>query len=73
MNLLLDEAQVMQFEAYRLFLIIVKERDTYPPIKQILKKNQDSLIEFFHTFQCERDEQDFHETKQILITHLKFL
>ena len=54
MTLLLDKMKAVQFEAFKLMQIIVKECNDYPPIVQILKKNQQQLIEFFMEFQNER-------------------
>jgi len=54
MELLLDQTKAVQFEAFRLMQLIVREHTKYPPITQILKKNQEHLIEFFMVFQNER-------------------
>jgi len=81
MNLLLDTSKAIQFEAFRLMQIIVKEQAKYPAVTQILKKNQDQLIEFFMVFQNERgkikradpllEEMDFQKDKKILVSQLK--
>jgi len=54
MTLLLDKMKPVQYEAFRTMQLLVKESANYPPISQILKKNQEHLIEFFMEFQNER-------------------
>ena len=54
MTLLLDKANAIQYESFKIMQIIVKGSAKYPDILQILKKNKDRLIEFFMEFQNER-------------------
>lgn len=79
MTLLLDKMKAVQYEAFRAMQVLVKESANYPPIAQILKKNQEHLIEFFMEFQNERgnpnmnclEEMDFQRDKKILVAQLK--
>ena len=54
MTLLLDPTKAVQYEAFRLMLLFLQEHSQYNDITQILKKNQEQLIEFFMIFQNER-------------------
>lgn len=54
MTLLLDKMKAVQYEAFRAMQVLVKESSNYPLVAQILKKNQEHLIEFFMEFQNER-------------------
>jgi len=58
MTLLLDKMKAIQYEAFRIMQVIVKESSNYHPVAQILKKNQEHLIEFFMEFQNERGNFD---------------
>ncbi len=54
MNLLLDDAMVVQYEAFRLMQLFVQARTQFPGVERLLRKNKDALLDFFADFLSER-------------------
>jgi calcium binding protein 39 len=70
MSLLRGTTKTIQIEAFHVFKIFVANPRKSDPIKSILYRNRPKLIEFLNGFQKDRNDEQFHEEKSILLATL---
>jgi len=73
MNLLRDKSRNIQFEAFHVFKVFVANPNKPKPILDILMKNKDRLIAFLSTFQPDREDEQFTDEKQFLLSKIQQL
>lgn len=75
MNMLRDKSRNIQFEAFHVFKIFVANPNKTQPIRDILIKNKDKLVEFLENFHSDRTAEDeqFTDEKTYLIKQIKEL
>lgn len=74
MNMLRDKSRNIQFEAFHVFKIFVANPNKTQPIRDILIKNKDKLVEFLENFHTDRTEDEqFTDEKTYLIKQIKEL
>jgi len=73
MNLLRDKSRNIQFEAFHVFKVFVANPNKPKPILDILMKNKDRLIAFLSSFQPDREDEQFTDEKQFLLSKIQQL
>jgi len=73
MNLLRDTSANIQFEAFHVFKVFVANPKKPPEIVRILVTNKTKLVAYLENFHTEREDNQFAEEKQLLITTLASL
>eukprot|EP00301_Raphidiophrys_heterophryoidea_P004280 c1186_g1_i1.p1 GENE.c1186_g1_i1~~c1186_g1_i1.p1 ORF type:complete len:327 (-),score=93.70 c1186_g1_i1:319-1299(-) len=73
MNLLRDKSKSIQFEAFHVFKVFVANPHKPDPIKQILVKNGEKLVQYLSAFQNDKDDDQFKEEKAFLIREVSNL
>ncbi|XP_028412712.1 calcium-binding protein 39-like [Dendronephthya gigantea] len=74
MNMLRDKSRNIQFEAFHVFKIFVANPNKTQPIRDILIKNKEKLVEFLENFHTDRTEDEqFTDEKTYLIKQIKEL
>lgn len=75
MNMLRDKSRNIQFEAFHVFKIFVANPNKTQPIRDILIKNKDKLVEFLENFHTDRSGEDeqFTDEKTYLVKQIKEL
>jgi len=73
MNLLRDKSRNIQFEAFHVFKVFVANPNKPKPILDILLKNKDRLIAFLSNFQPDREDEQFNDEKQFLLSKIQQL
>jgi len=70
MNLLRGTTKAVQLEAFHVFKIFVANPRKAPQIEEILYRNRSKLIDFLNRFQKDKDDDQFNDEKNILLTTL---
>lgn len=70
MSLLRGNTKTIQIEAFHVFKIFVANPRKSDPIKSILYRNRPKLVEFLTNFQKDKNDEQFQEEKNILLTTL---
>jgi len=73
MNMLRDKSRNIQFEAFHVFKVFVANPNKPKPILDILLKNKDRLIAFLSNFQPDREDEQFNDEKQFLLSKIQQL
>lgn len=73
MVLLRDKYKTIQFEAFHVFKVFVANPQKAQPIIDILKKNQQLLVQYLQQFQPEKEDELFVEEKSLLIKEINSL
>ncbi|EJT99608.1 mo25 protein [Dacryopinax primogenitus] len=73
MNLLRDKSKNIQFEAFHVFKVFVANPRKPTQIENILRRNKNKLLAFLNDFHCDRDDEQFTDEKQFLITQIQGL
>ncbi|GMH38425.1 hypothetical protein BSKO_06309 [Bryopsis sp. KO-2023] len=75
MNLLRDQYESIQYEAFHVFKVFVANPSKPPAVKDILKNNKDKLLKYlenFHTDRAEDDEQ-FQDEKNFIVKEISLI
>ncbi|KZT53597.1 mo25 protein [Calocera cornea HHB12733] len=73
MNLLRDKSKNIQFEAFHVFKVFVANPRKPPQIENILRRNKDKLLNFLRDFHNDREDEQFTDEKQFLVTQIQSL
>lgn len=73
MNLLLDSRRNIQFEAFHVFKVFVANPNKTPPVATILAKNRDRLLSYLADFLTDRDDEQFHEERLMIMDEIRGL
>ncbi|WOO81422.1 calcium-binding protein 39 family protein [Vanrija pseudolonga] len=73
MNFLRDRSRNIQFEAFHVFKVFVANPNKPPEIARILRRNKDRLLVFLKDFHNDKDDDQFNDEKQFLITQIERL
>ncbi|KAB5590864.1 transcriptional repressor [Ceratobasidium theobromae] len=73
MNLLRDKSRNIQFEAFHVFKVFVANPKKPPQIEVILRRNKDKLLVFLRDFHNDKEDEQFSDEKQFLITQIQAL
>lgn len=73
MNLLRDKSRNIQFESFHVFKVFVANPQKPPAVVEILAKNKEKLIAFLTNFHTDKEDEQFNEEKQLLITEIQRL
>eukprot|EP00612_Vaucheria_litorea_P002089 CAMPEP_0171456462 /NCGR_PEP_ID=MMETSP0945-20130129/2935_1 /TAXON_ID=109269 /ORGANISM="Vaucheria litorea, Strain CCMP2940" /LENGTH=346 /DNA_ID=CAMNT_0011981883 /DNA_START=89 /DNA_END=1129 /DNA_ORIENTATION=+ len=73
MILLRDTSANIQYEAFHVFKVFVANPNKPPEIERILVNNRAKLTAYLENFHRDKEEEQFAEEKQLLITTLKSL
>jgi len=73
MNLLRDKSKNIQFEAFHVFKVFVANPKKTPQIATILKRNKEKLIVFLQNFHNDKEDEQFNDEKQFLLTQIRAL
>lgn len=71
MNLLRDKSKNIQFEAFHVFKIFVANPRKPPHIENILRRNKAKLCTFLQGFQNDKDDEQFIDEKQFLLSQIQ--
>ena len=67
MNLLRDESNSIQFEAFHIFKVFVANPDKPASVAMILSKNKAKLITYLNDFQTTREDESFQSERTMLL------
>jgi calcium binding protein 39 len=70
MRLLRDQSAAIQFESFHVFKIFVANPNKPEPIRRILERNADRLLEFLENFQLENEDPQFVEERALLVSEI---
>jgi len=70
MTMLKDKSKAIQFEAFHVFKVFVANPKQPYSVKLVLWNNKKRLIEYFGTFQQEREDQQFIDEKGLVLQRL---
>ncbi|KAM0752157.1 Mo25-like protein [Meredithblackwellia eburnea MCA 4105] len=73
MNLLRDRSKNIQFEAFHVFKVFVANPNKPPGITAILKRNKPKLISYLEGFHNEREDDQFTDEKEFLLSQIRAL
>ncbi|KEP52335.1 putative transcriptional repressor [Rhizoctonia solani 123E] len=73
MNLLRDKSRNIQFEAFHVFKVFVANPKKPPQIETILRRNKDKLLVFLRDFHNDKEDEQFSDEKQFLISQIQAL
>jgi len=73
MNLLLDNRKNIQYEAFHVFKIFVANPNKAPAVASILKKNQAKMVSYLEDFLTDREDEQFHEDREMIIEEIRDL
>ncbi|KDN40050.1 hypothetical protein RSAG8_08371, partial [Rhizoctonia solani AG-8 WAC10335] len=73
MNLLRDKSRNIQFEAFHVFKVFVANPKKPPQIEVILRRNKDKLLVFLRDFHNDKEDEQFSDEKQFLISQIQAL
>ena len=73
MNLLRDESNSIQFEAFHIFKVFVANPDKPASVAMILSKNKAKLITYLNDFQTTREDESFQSERTMLLQLLTAL
>ncbi|CAE6435767.1 unnamed protein product [Rhizoctonia solani] len=73
MNLLRDKSRNIQFEAFHVFKVFVANPKKPPQIEAILRRNKDKLLVFLRDFHNDKEDEQFSDEKQFLISQIQAL
>ncbi|CAE6461874.1 unnamed protein product [Rhizoctonia solani] len=73
MNLLRDKSRNIQFEAFHVFKVFVANPKKPPQIEAILRRNKDKLLIFLRDFHNDKEDEQFSDEKQFLVTQIQSL
>uniref|UniRef100_A0A7S0ZG16 Calcium-binding protein 39 n=1 Tax=Timspurckia oligopyrenoides TaxID=708627 RepID=A0A7S0ZG16_9RHOD len=71
MNLLLDNRKNIQYEAFHVFKIFVANPNKTPAVASILRKNKKKMVEYLNNFLRDRDDEQFHEDREMIIEEIQ--
>lgn len=71
MTLLRSKQSAIQFEAFHVFKIFVANPRKPDPIVEVLVANKDKLVSFLRGLQNDREDDQFHDEKALLIETLE--
>jgi calcium binding protein 39 len=67
MNLMRDESNSIQFEAFHIFKVFVANPDKPASVVMILSKNKAKLISYLNDFQTTREDESFQSERTMLL------
>jgi len=70
MTMLKDKSKAIQFEAFHAFKVFVANPKQPYSVKLVLWNNKKRLMEYLSTFQQDREDQQFIDEKELVITRL---
>merc|ERR1719317_546860 len=70
MTMLKDKSKAIQFEAFHVFKVFVVNPKQPYSVKLVLWNNKKRLIEYLHTFQADREDQQFIDEKNLVIAKM---
>ncbi|KAG9009528.1 hypothetical protein FRB90_008332 [Tulasnella sp. 427] len=73
MNLLRDKSRNIQFEAFHVFKVFVANPKKPQQIETILRRNKDKLLSFLKDFHNDKEDEQFTDEKQFLISQIQTL
>ncbi|KAF7792668.1 hypothetical protein EIP86_003765 [Pleurotus ostreatoroseus] len=73
MNLLRDKSKNIQFEAFHVFKVFVANPKKPPQIENILRRNQEKLLQYLRNFHNDKEDEQFTDEKQFLIGQIQQL
>ncbi|QRW07525.1 calcium-binding protein 39 [Ceratobasidium sp. AG-Ba] len=73
MNLLRDKSRNIQFEAFHVFKVFVANPKKPAQIEVILRRNKEKLLAFLRDFHNDKEDEQFSDEKQFLITQIQAL
>lgn len=73
MNMLRDKSRNIQFEAFHVFKVFVANPKKPPQIETILRRNKEKLLAFLKDFHNDKEDEQFTDEKQFLITQIQGL
>ncbi|KAA8492916.1 Calcium-binding protein 39-like [Porphyridium purpureum] len=73
MNLLLDNRKNIQYEAFHVFKIFVANPNKTPQVRSILVKNKQRMVDYLNVFLTDRDDEQFHEDRMMIIADIEEL
>jgi len=68
-----DDSKSIQLEAFHVFKIFVANPYKADPIVEILSRNKGKLLEYLDNFNPEKDDEQFQQEKQLLISTIEAL
>lgn len=71
MNMLKNNSNAIQFEAFHVFKVFVANPKQTYPIKLVLWNNKKRLIDYLKKFQKDREDPQFISEKELVIKHLE--
>ncbi|KAF8320354.1 mo25 protein [Clavulina sp. PMI_390] len=73
MNLLKDKSKNIQFEAFHVFKVFVANPKKPAQVESILRRNKEKLLAFLQNFHNDKEDEQFSDEKQFLITQIQAL
>lgn len=73
MILLRDKSKNIQFEAFHVFKVFVANPKKPAQVEAILRRNKDKLLSFLKNFHNDKEDEQFTDEKQFLISQIQAL
>lgn len=73
MNLLRDQYDSIQYEAFHVFKVFVANPSKPDSVKNILKNNKEKLLVYLEHFHSERDDEQFQDEKNFILQEISVI